>query len=238
MRILTCASLLVLLSCSVSVQARSIATDIGDPANGVDPKSEESPGCASDFGGTCSAFNLGFKANFGAGRTDQIYIYDDGQITFGTPAAGGGAIFGPGSVAGSLGPPRLATYIARTVYFDQIGGAFNVQWRTCNEKGSSSTGCFKGAEVDLHIVPNYAAKTVGITLDTSKYTDPYESLGASFGYSLGSQIKAPALLDGNSAFSLSVPFGVPEPATWGLLIAGFAATGFAQRRRRGLAAAG
>ena len=217
----------VLMASSMPAQARFIATDTGDdgPINGYD-----SPGCASDIGRACNAMDLGFSVDFGNGRTNKIYIYDDGQVTLGGPAGGGGADFGPGSVAATLRSPALGGLVYQTVFFDRSGGGFNLHWDACSTPGSGRTDC-DGQPVALSIVPDYVTRMVTFTLDTSGVSDGF--FDSTFGYSLGSQTLALDALGGTSAFSFSVPMGVPEPGSWSLMILGFGAAGTALRRRRG-----
>lgn len=221
-----------LVASSMPAQARFIATDTGDGEGNY--TGYDSPGCASDIGGTCNAFDLGFTVSFGSGRTSSIYIYDDGQGTLGSPAGNGGSVFGPGSVAATLQNPSLGGSFYQTVFFDRDGGAFNVLWNDCSTPGSGRTDCSYGP-IALRIVPDYVTRLVTFTLDLSERPED-GFYGSAFGYSLGNKTLALGELSSGSAYSLSVPMGVPEPASWGLMIVGFGAAGTALRRRRGLAA--
>jgi hypothetical protein len=227
--------------------ARRVATDTGnfDPDTGIftPPAYFNSPGCTLDGAFACQAYNLGFSVRFNGGRSNKIYLYDNGLVTFGAPNS---SPFGPAAVYSNLrdDPGYYGTDFYRVAFFDKGPDYFNVRWETCASPGSNNTDCGWTGSIFLNISRNAALGLVTVSLDISDYLqegalDSFEYLEAQYGYAIDGQEQALAPLTKDSvlSFTLRDGAGVPEPASWALLLTGFGLTGTALRRQRRLAAA-
>lgn len=256
---------LALAIVAVPADARRIATDTPDE-NGETPRNAfyDTPGCTRDGKIECKRIGLGFSGSFGGGdRTGDVYIYDDGYISFGTERNGElfPAYFEVSRMNYDLGHFDLPSccYVDGPKFYRvaQISRATNqltITWSTID-----ATGLYPGAseQARLEIFRDVANRRIKFTWDIEDFvagnfawnnqdnrrSDFPNGYDAAFGYEVGhpdldlTGVLVPEPISEMTALtgSFSIAGGVPEPSSWALLIAGFGLTGGAMRRRRILA---
>lgn len=235
-------------------QARRTAID-QNPETG-NPINYTIGGYCDINGDDCGTIGLGYTVKLGSGAAlDSIAIHGNGILSFGSAIDFNGYASEEGpSFAEQIGngePPAPASYGLNLVSVGQnIGldfqsyaflqsarvnvsplGKITAQWFTCFTPTSSSS-CPDTALQTLTLTPGKNGFTALITGAQAGYDSPgYVIDGVFTPQAFGTSFLIPAEFTG-----LEFPSGVPEPASWAMLIAGFGLTGAALRRRRAVAA--
>jgi hypothetical protein len=168
------------------------------------------------FSHTSTQYVIDFLAgNFTTNGTSRVTSFGfNVDPNFASAALANSPIFTDFEVNGAIGPVGLD--------FCAFGGS------NCNggAGGGLNTGLITGGRITLNFNPAVGAG--GITL--SGFTDKYQSVSAFNGGSLRGT-------EGGGGNPTPFDNGVPEPATWVMMIAGFGGVGALLRRRRALVAA-
>lgn len=192
----------------------------------------------------CLGRSIGFDVSIGGNVYSTLYLYDDGLVSFGSKVLNPDAEW-----IGAFGIPVIVTGLKRIVledenqpspYFSDVVYSaptqFVAEWYygKAVQHGDVDSGGYVTVERDViyqrltldHLVDG----TVQATIDD--LTDAY------FGYALGDVQQEYGSGGSSHSFTFGDPIvagvtpGVPEPASWAMLIAGFGLVGAASRRRR------
>jgi hypothetical protein len=232
---------------ATSADARRVATDDPWPM-------PEVGACVLDTGiltAGCNAISLGFTVRMGGQNYNNIYIYDDGLISFGSPVAN------PGSdTIDGFGTPVIAAGLSRIAVFD-VPPYVTMQFgeRAPSNPGELLFGWYEGEvefiggvdpEDPFILLPGSYAQVVNtgyyrllkleaIEPGRARATIFTTGFGGPVGYKLGTAslaLEDPIQDDYVFEFGERIIAGIPEPASWALMIAGFGLIGIAARRRR------
>jgi hypothetical protein len=221
---------------SLEAHARNVVID-GNPLNPITP-------CVIG-GAACVATPTGFTANFGSQSFSGLYIYSNGLISFGSEIAGGADLASLASIgtnvftAGysptmALSNFRVATGLSNVEYINRP--VIRINYIASVDATDHAT------QIDIYdlgggeFVLQYDYGGNGTTADIA--SNAY--VGYNFPGASGLQINNPrarvqaAGQPGNEDFRFFLPGAVPEPATWAMMLTGFALVGMGQRRRKRL----
>lgn len=230
-----------------SAAARRVATDDPWPM-------PEVGACVLDTGIAtegCNPISLGFTVRIGGQNYNSIYLYDDGLISFGSTVANPLS-----NTVDGFGTPVIAAGLSRIEVFDfppYVTNQFSEQ--VLGNPGELLLGWYEG-EIEFIggvdpddpfvLLPGSYAQVVNTGYYRLLKLEPLEpgraratiftsGFGAPLGYSLGNvslALEEPLQDDYVFEFGERIVAGIPEPASWALMIAGFGLVGFAARRRR------
>ena len=190
-------------------------------------------------------------ANFGFGPFSSVYIYSNGIVSIGAPIAPGADFSSLASIGGNVftagyspsmtlsnftiqgpGPSQFDNFgrpVVRVYYDTKFGSVFQQMEFSIYDLGGGAYelalqhGDFDGDPIDFPADAYVGYSFNGTTVQVS-------------GPTAQAQVRANA--DFRYVFRNSAEAGVPEPATWAMLLLGFMATGAVLRRpRRGVALA-
>jgi hypothetical protein len=149
--------------------------------------------------------------NLTGATASAVLLYPDTSTVYangGTQTVGAGVEFGPGSFAPAAGSIDVAS---RTITF------------FTNQVATYGPGAFNGYRIDLS---GYAGSLGRAVLDASSTYTPTSV------YVSGNSVYIDLIgTSANGGFA-QINLGVPEPANWALMIAGFGLAGAAMRVRR------
>ena len=253
MRVQLVISAIALITAFAPAQARRTAIDQDSDGN---PINYTLGGYCDLNGDDCGTTGLGYTVKLGTGDpVGSIAIHGNGILAFGSAIDFFSApndespSFGDQISSGEV--PAIASYGLNLVSVGQnievdfqsyafmqsarlsIGpfGKITAQWFTCYTPTSSSS-CPDSQLQTLTLTPGKSGFTALMTGAQSGYDGPgYVIDGVFTPQSFGTPFLIPAVITG-----IDFPPGVPEPATWAMLIAGFGLTGAAMRRRRAVPA--
>lgn len=252
----TCLSVLIgvasLAFAAPAAQARSIVIDQGQFLS----EGSLEAGCTigSD---PCAPATMPFSFDFGAGATNQAYIYNSGIISFGAPIPSN---VDPSSDFTSFGVPVIAPlYVPGTT---NVSGPYEVsaQSFTSGNFFFPTTSPILGTDVfQVNFLdpstfdPNTSMEAlISVIISSSGDAIRFEYIhgmvntllgtealpnttGTVLGYSFDGQTlldTAPDLAATHSYTISAVGGAVPEPATWAMMLLGFGVLGASMRRNR------
>jgi hypothetical protein len=232
---------------ATSADARRVSTDDPWPM-------PEVGACVLDTGIAtqgCNPISLGFTVRIGSQTYNSIYLYDDGLISFGS------TVTNPLSdTVEGFGTPVIAAGLSRIEVFDfppYVTSQFSE--RVTGNPGEFLLGWYEGEvefiggvdpEDQFQLLPGSYARVVNTGYYRLLKLEPLEpgraratiftsGFGGPLGYSLGNvslALEEPIQDDYVFEFGERIVPGIPEPASWALMIAGFGLVGLAARRRR------
>jgi hypothetical protein len=222
-----------------------------------------SPVDACTIGGDpCDATILPFSFDFGTGLTNEAFIYDRGIISFGDPISGavdpnadfttfGVPVIAPLYVPGDTGTAGPYDAFAGTI------GAGDFEETLANFGTDLFVISFLDPSVDdpndfltpyVHVIIDASTGEIRFEfIHGQSFKDEFGNVtlalpnttGTQMGYVLGNEqllVNSPNT-EGINAFTFpGGGGGVPEPATWAMMLLGFGAVGFSMRRARTSAA--
>jgi hypothetical protein len=157
---------------------------------------------------------------------------------FGPTATAPSSVFGPGVLPGTSPSGVLAP--SGTTWTITLGSAESLTVVDVEEPGDQFSVFDNGSPLGLTSTPVFSGGNIGECISCALADQDY-SRGV-FGLSAGTNVITITFLggigDGEVDFFVGAPqTGTPEPATWALMLAGFAGLGAALRgRRKALAA--
>jgi hypothetical protein len=221
-------------SSASTVQARGVAID-GD---GGESSWQAQTICT--YGQACAGITLGFQVDVGKGLTNQIFVYDNGLISIGSaispdvdPVAALSDLPGQDIFSPFLSPTD-------TGLFAPLVPLGPLEYQAVYGVEDPGVGFMSFAAFNLK---PFAGSNPGAFTLTFLYGDPAfpvpDFTRGVWGYQFG------AVTDGGVNYGEDLSFnfdlgspadpgapGVPEPATWAMMILGFGAVGGVLRRRR------
>ncbi|TCP33592.1 PEPxxWA-CTERM sorting domain-containing protein [Sphingomonas sp. BK235] len=197
-----------------------------------------------------AAANIVTNAGFENGATGWYVDPTPGSGALITAFAGAGRASDGYAVSGCVGAACTASY-GGGFYIGQAlttvaGSSYDLSlWVAETAAGTSGFSVYwNGALVDLIADPNH--DSARYDLDTDRYVTSYRQFtfknllatgGATDLRIHGRQDQGGILFDDVSVTAAGAPGAVPEPATWAMMLIGFAGIGQALRRRRTAVAA-
>lgn len=214
-----------------TAEARRTVIDRSDPDN---PTAMELNGYCDLDALDCSPVALGYSVDFGQGPLNQVIVYGNALLSFGTDkvplddvsslAQYGGTVVSPG-LNNDLGFDDFgndAYSLFGSVTVDSLTGVITALFQDCYTPQT----CFI-SNSSLILTPTeggFQVLAVNPRSALSGYALPDGTVNEQISRSRSFFI--PAKFSG-----LSLQNGVPEPDTWAMMLMGFAAMGFAMRRR-------